>query len=195
MGKSSRSTGKGVLIILFIFAILLGAGLGYFLVHIFSPSSSTITSGVILKTKEVTTSTYDTIYDSDLTPQKIEKMNIPMETRGNSYLSIRYFGPCFVSLYSGFNGRAYFNLAIELDGEEKRSTTVFRYSDGPIATTLDISDQIYLEYITPSLSSSNYSIRILWYSTYDNPAGTAQCYVSTAGVIANRTLIVQEIIA
>lgn len=195
MVKSSRSKGKAGSIILFIFAILLGGGLGYFFTYIFLPSSSTMTSGVILQTKEVATSTYDIIYDYDLTPQKIDKMNIPMETRGNSYLSIRYFGPCFVSLYSGFDGRAYFNLAIELDGVEERITTVFRYSDAPIATTLDISDQIYLEYITPSLSSSNYSIRILWYSTYDNPAGTAQCYVSTAGVIANRTLIVQEIIA
>ena len=177
MGNSKKNFSALFLII----SILLGT-MGGYLLSAFLPAEEIFglgdtdpedQPGRLIQTIKINgTDTNVGIDDSDSATIVIPGLedDITVEFGSRIAINVNYFYT--IAMYTGFEGYAKFESAIEIDGEEKIIGTMFGYRATELTDSQYDSGMMHLYYITDPLVNGTYSVRIV-FRGIPNPTPTS----------------------
>ncbi|MCF2138637.1 MAG: hypothetical protein K9W44_01115 [Candidatus Lokiarchaeota archaeon] len=199
MAKNSSSMFGTVIISVFLTLIIIGAG-GYFGLPLLYPNLTadlnqyeTSDEGIILQRINVESKTYAYIFDYDTGDyQTIPEMNVNISISTNSKISATFSAIAFLTLGTGFQNHTIFSFRISVVGIKERTGTVRYFEQDALSAYRQISQFIYLNLITESLSAGTYQIIVEWRSDWD-PSGTNSLSLGHSSTFNHsRSLVVEE---
>ncbi|MHA1793190.1 MAG: hypothetical protein ACTSVI_11135 [Promethearchaeota archaeon] len=181
-------------------AIILGATIGYSMVYFLPPEKlfgsiipNAQDQGMYIKQmKYLKNNSNLVIFDYTTTPRDIPGMKTNITLSNGSILLIHLICPYSIEMYNTFSSRAYFRVAITLNGTEISGHTAFANYEKPLNGTVDVDGMAALEYVSEPLSAGDYVINAVCYSTYPS-ADLCSFTVGSSGIPYNRTMTLQEL--
>ena len=168
--KNSSSTPGIIIASVLLSIIIIGAG-GYFGLPYLYPNL-TAEETILIQRKNIESKTLAYLYDSDTGDyQTIPEMNGTITIEENSKISATFSAIAFLTLGTGFTNHTIFSFKISVVNEKSRTGTVRYFEASAISSYVQISQFIYLNVITDSLSAGTYNILVEWRSDWD-PAGS-----------------------
>ncbi len=205
MAKKSNSVGI-IFASVFITLIISGTGMYFGLPLLYPDLSDMVTEDdlddlrdeilnnevvVQSKYKEINSTAY--IRDYDLTPNVMPDTEMNITTQGNTKLSVSFDAQLELMLVDNFDGGAFYNIILQIEGIKQETVKIFEYHGEPINGQSENFIYLHISFETGILPAGTYDISVIWYSKMD----TATLSQLNAGVylIDNsvRTLYAQEI--
>ncbi len=197
MKEKSNSIGT-VLISVFLSLIIVGAG-GYFTLPLLYPNlaaeipEEVEEEGILLQRINIESKSYAYIYDTETGDfQTIPDMSGTITIKQNSKISATFSAVAFLTLATGFVNHTIFTFRISVVNETSRTGTIRYFEQNALTAYVQISQLIYLNVISDSLSAGTYTILVEWRSDW-NPAGANSLSLGHSDSFNHtRSLVIEE---
>jgi hypothetical protein len=174
-------------------AIVATTGLIYFLSPYLFPQKGVVQT----QTLSLTSNAY--IFDSSTTAYTVaNQTQMSIETRGGSFLDIRFTVQAVISLDTTFTGAADWWVSVVVNttaGQVGNRTVLPHFFDDHVAlgNFREIPTALSIEYATPVLAKGTYTISVQWVSRTDSP-GNNYLLFGNNNLHTPRVLLAQEIV-
>jgi len=133
------------------------------------------------------------IPDSQTDYERINQTTLSITTKGNSILSIRFVMQAVLSLQPTLAGSLQFDIALVVSGIGNRTLKVAYYRQNPVAATQEFPADVTIDFATPELVKSIYTISVYWKSTYDATGIGYLLSTNPPNLNNTRSLLIEEI--
>ena len=195
MANNSNAVGT-ILASVFITLLISGAGM-YFGLPLVYPNivnDETMNGEVVIQSKYQEFNSTEVIWDDDLTPSMIPDTEMNITTQGNTKLSVSFNAMVELTLVNGFDGGAFYEITLQIDGVKQETVKIFEYHGEPINGQSEIPIYLQISFETGILPAANYNISVNWCSTLN----TVQLSRLSIGIYQTensfRTISAQEIL-
>ncbi|MHA1474779.1 MAG: hypothetical protein ACTSRX_00675 [Promethearchaeota archaeon] len=191
--KNSSSTPGTIIASVVLSIIIIGAG-GYFGLPYLYPNLAAEET-ILIQRINIESKTMAYLYDSDTGDyQTIPEMNGTITIEENSKISATFSAIAFLTLGTGFSNHTIFSFRISIVNEKSRTGTVRYYEGSAIASYVQISQFVYLNVITDSLSAGAYNILVEWRSNWDPTGANSLSLGHSDAFNHTRSLVIEEFI-